>query len=155
MNGFIFVAMLGHTQVGFQKEVNYYFKTNTYLKSKKALARAPAACLNFNCMLILIPVCRNILVLVRKAFFFSRTLRKVFINISHSSIQLIFSASRVTPSEIFKNLRKEMYWITILKLINCALMRLLFLLESIFWLIFLMFYYFQILINLTSYYQQN
>ena len=50
----------------------------TNLKTKKALARAPAACLNFNCMLILIPVCRNILVLVRKAFFFSRTLRKVF-----------------------------------------------------------------------------
>ena len=50
----------------------------TNLKTKKALARAPAACLNFNCMLILIPVCRNILVLVRKAFFFSRTLRKVY-----------------------------------------------------------------------------
>ncbi|CAH2223179.1 cytochrome b-245 heavy chain [Pelobates cultripes] len=30
-----------------------------------ALARAPAACLNFNCLLILLPVCRNLLSFLR------------------------------------------------------------------------------------------
>lgn len=34
-------------------------------QSALALARAPAACLNFNCMLILLPVCRNLLSFLR------------------------------------------------------------------------------------------
>ncbi|XP_025227731.1 cytochrome b-245 heavy chain isoform X2 [Theropithecus gelada] len=36
-----------------------------FVISALALARAPAACLNFNCMLILLPVCRNLLSFLR------------------------------------------------------------------------------------------
>ncbi|XP_006918325.1 cytochrome b-245 heavy chain [Pteropus alecto] len=42
-----------------------YFYTRKLLGSALALARAPAACLNFNCMLILLPVCRNLLSFLR------------------------------------------------------------------------------------------
>lgn len=42
-----------------------YNYTRKLLGSALALARAPAACLNFNCMLILLPVCRNLLSLLR------------------------------------------------------------------------------------------
>lgn len=43
---------------------------NIYSPSQSALAwaRAPAAVLNFNCMLILLPVCRNLLSLIRGSF---------------------------------------------------------------------------------------
>lgn len=37
-------------------------------QSALAWARAPAAVLNFNCMLILLPVCRNLLSLIRGSF---------------------------------------------------------------------------------------
>uniref|UniRef100_A0A8C9F5K8 Uncharacterized protein n=1 Tax=Pavo cristatus TaxID=9049 RepID=A0A8C9F5K8_PAVCR len=37
-----------------------FFYTRVLLGRALALARAPAACLNFNCMLILLPVCRNL-----------------------------------------------------------------------------------------------
>ncbi|XP_066105731.1 cytochrome b-245 heavy chain [Saccopteryx bilineata] len=42
-----------------------FFYTRELLGSALALARAPAACLNFNCMLILLPVCRNLLSFLR------------------------------------------------------------------------------------------
>ncbi|XP_021008813.1 cytochrome b-245 heavy chain [Mus caroli] len=42
-----------------------YNYTRKLLGSALALARAPAACLNFNCMLILLPVCRNLLSFLR------------------------------------------------------------------------------------------
>ncbi|ELW65804.1 Cytochrome b-245 heavy chain [Tupaia chinensis] len=42
-----------------------FFYTRRLLGSALALARAPAACLNFNCMLILLPVCRNLLSFLR------------------------------------------------------------------------------------------
>ncbi|KAM6143705.1 NADPH oxidase 2 [Erethizon dorsatum] len=42
-----------------------YFYTRKLLGKALALARAPAACLNFNCMLILLPVCRNLLSFLR------------------------------------------------------------------------------------------
>uniref|UniRef100_A0A8I5NAJ4 NADPH oxidase 2 n=1 Tax=Papio anubis TaxID=9555 RepID=A0A8I5NAJ4_PAPAN len=42
-----------------------FFYTRKLLGSALALARAPAACLNFNCMLILLPVCRNLLSFLR------------------------------------------------------------------------------------------
>ncbi|MBZ3870721.1 Cytochrome b-245 heavy chain [Sciurus carolinensis] len=45
-------------------EEKYYY-TRKLLGSALALARAPAACLNFNCMLILLPVCRNLLSFLR------------------------------------------------------------------------------------------
>lgn len=38
------------------------------LQSALAWARAPAAVLNFNCLLILLPVCRNLLSLIRGNF---------------------------------------------------------------------------------------
>ncbi|KAG7261069.1 hypothetical protein CRUP_031664 [Coryphaenoides rupestris] len=53
--------------------VQFYinFLTDKWLYTRELLgqalpwARAPAACLNFNCMLILLPVCRNLLSMVR------------------------------------------------------------------------------------------
>ncbi|KAM6284630.1 NADPH oxidase 2 [Spheniscus humboldti] len=42
-----------------------FFYTRVLLGRALALARAPAACLNFNCMLILLPVCRNLLSFLR------------------------------------------------------------------------------------------
>lgn len=41
------------------------FNISISLQRALALARAPAACLNFNCMLILLPVCRNLLSFLR------------------------------------------------------------------------------------------
>ncbi|XP_062982572.1 cytochrome b-245 heavy chain [Elgaria multicarinata webbii] len=42
-----------------------FFYTRELLGPFLALARAPAACLNFNCMLVLLPVCRNLLSFLR------------------------------------------------------------------------------------------
>ncbi|XP_042562291.1 cytochrome b-245 heavy chain [Clupea harengus] len=42
-----------------------YFYTRVLLGDALSWARAPAACLNFNCMLILLPVCRNLLSFLR------------------------------------------------------------------------------------------
>lgn len=54
-----------------------FFYTRHLLGSALAWARAPAAVLNFNCMLILLPVCRNLLSLLRGSFVrCSRTMRK-------------------------------------------------------------------------------
>lgn len=54
-----------------------YFYTRHLLGSALAWARAPAAVLNFNCMLILLPVCRNLLSLIRGSFVCcGRTMRK-------------------------------------------------------------------------------
>ncbi|KAK2848933.1 hypothetical protein Q5P01_008767 [Channa striata] len=54
-----------------------FFYTRHLLGSALPWARAPAAVLNFNCMLILLPVCRNLLSLIRGSFVCcSRTMRK-------------------------------------------------------------------------------
>uniref|UniRef100_A0A3B5MEA7 NADPH oxidase 1 n=1 Tax=Xiphophorus couchianus TaxID=32473 RepID=A0A3B5MEA7_9TELE len=54
-----------------------FYYTRHLLGSALAWARAPAAVLNFNCMLILLPVCRNLLSLLRGSFVrCSRTMRK-------------------------------------------------------------------------------
>uniref|UniRef100_A0A8C4DKW3 NADPH oxidase 2 n=1 Tax=Dicentrarchus labrax TaxID=13489 RepID=A0A8C4DKW3_DICLA len=45
--------------------VERWFYTRVLLGQALSWARAPAACLNFNCMLILLPVCRNLLTLLR------------------------------------------------------------------------------------------
>ncbi|KAJ8015726.1 hypothetical protein DPEC_G00029130 [Dallia pectoralis] len=51
--------------------------TRHILGSALSWARAPAAVLNFNCMLILLPVCRNLLSLIRGSFMCcGRTIRK-------------------------------------------------------------------------------
>ncbi|XP_006083015.1 cytochrome b-245 heavy chain [Myotis lucifugus] len=50
-----------------------FFYTRKLLGSALALARAPAACLNFNCMLILLPVCRNLLSFLRGSSKFCST----------------------------------------------------------------------------------
>uniref|UniRef100_A0ABM5FY60 NADPH oxidase 2 n=1 Tax=Pogona vitticeps TaxID=103695 RepID=A0ABM5FY60_9SAUR len=42
-----------------------FYYTRELLGPYLALARAPAACLNFNCMLVLLPVCRNLLSFLR------------------------------------------------------------------------------------------
>lgn len=51
----------------------YYIVRSVYVGFQSALswARAPAAVLNFNCMLILLPVCRNLLSLIRGSFLVS------------------------------------------------------------------------------------
>uniref|UniRef100_A0A8C5WU11 Ferric oxidoreductase domain-containing protein n=1 Tax=Laticauda laticaudata TaxID=8630 RepID=A0A8C5WU11_LATLA len=48
----------------YDKGLLYYY-TRELLGPYLALARAPAACLNFNCLLILLPVCRNLLSFLR------------------------------------------------------------------------------------------
>ncbi|XP_026213620.1 NADPH oxidase 1 [Anabas testudineus] len=54
-----------------------FFYTRHLIGSALSWARAPAAVLNFNCMLILLPVCRNLLSLLRGSFVCcSRTMRK-------------------------------------------------------------------------------
>ncbi|XP_029296857.1 NADPH oxidase 1 [Cottoperca gobio] len=54
-----------------------YYYTRHLLGSALSWARAPAAVLNFNCMLILLPVCRNLLSLFRGSFVCcGRTMRK-------------------------------------------------------------------------------
>lgn len=60
INVFLFVKFY---QV-YALEDKYYY-TRRLLGSALALARAPAACLNFNCMLFLLPVCRNLLSFLR------------------------------------------------------------------------------------------
>ncbi|XP_056294934.1 NADPH oxidase 1 [Pseudoliparis swirei] len=54
-----------------------FFYTRHILGHALAWARAPAAVLNFNCLLILLPVCRNLLSLLRGSFVCcGRTMRK-------------------------------------------------------------------------------
>uniref|UniRef100_A0AAQ5Y1H8 FAD-binding FR-type domain-containing protein n=1 Tax=Amphiprion ocellaris TaxID=80972 RepID=A0AAQ5Y1H8_AMPOC len=72
INIFLFVWYYFFYDLGDQ-----FFYTRHLLGSALAWARAPAAVLNFNCMLILLPVCRNLLSLIRGSFVCcSRTMRK-------------------------------------------------------------------------------
>ncbi|XP_071368954.1 cytochrome b-245 heavy chain [Centroberyx affinis] len=59
INAFLFV----HFYMAFLTEKWFY--TRVLLGHALSWARAPAACLNFNCMLILLPVCRNLLSFLR------------------------------------------------------------------------------------------
>ncbi|XP_033991248.1 cytochrome b-245 heavy chain [Trematomus bernacchii] len=59
INAFLFV----HFYMAFLLE--RWFYTRVLLGHALSWARAPAACLNFNCMLILLPVCRNLLSFLR------------------------------------------------------------------------------------------
>uniref|UniRef100_H3C1W5 NADPH oxidase 1 n=1 Tax=Tetraodon nigroviridis TaxID=99883 RepID=H3C1W5_TETNG len=63
INIFLFVWFYLFYDLGDQ-----FFYTRHLLGSALAWARAPAAVLNFNCMLILLPVCRNLLSLLRGSF---------------------------------------------------------------------------------------
>uniref|UniRef100_M3YLX9 NADPH oxidase 2 n=1 Tax=Mustela putorius furo TaxID=9669 RepID=M3YLX9_MUSPF len=60
MNVFLFIRFYRFYDI----EPQYYY-TRKLLGFALPLARAPAACLNFNCMLILLPVCRNLLSFLR------------------------------------------------------------------------------------------
>ncbi|XP_070818654.1 NADPH oxidase 1 [Chaetodon trifascialis] len=72
INIFLFVWFYLFYDLGDQ-----FFYTRHLLGSALAWARAPAAVLNFNCMLILLPVCRNLLSLLRGSFVCcGRTMRK-------------------------------------------------------------------------------
>ncbi|XP_069026921.1 NADPH oxidase 1 [Embiotoca jacksoni] len=72
INIFLFVWFYFFYDLGDQ-----FFYTRHLLGSALAWARAPAAVLNFNCLLILLPVCRNLLSLIRGSFVCcSRTMRK-------------------------------------------------------------------------------
>ncbi|XP_020776457.1 cytochrome b-245 heavy chain [Boleophthalmus pectinirostris] len=59
INAFLFV----HFYMAFLTPKWFY--TRVLLGQALSWARAPAACLNFNCMLILLPVCRNLLSFLR------------------------------------------------------------------------------------------
>ncbi|XP_026878391.2 NADPH oxidase 1 [Electrophorus electricus] len=63
INVFLFVYFYSFYDLGPQ-----FFYTHQLLGSALSWARAPAAVLNFNCMLILLPVCRNLLSLIRGNF---------------------------------------------------------------------------------------
>ncbi|XP_016100105.1 cytochrome b-245 heavy chain-like [Sinocyclocheilus grahami] len=72
INIFLFVYYYLFYDLGPQFEY-----TRELLGSALAWARAPAAVLNFNCMLILLPVCRNLLSLLRGSFICcGRSMRK-------------------------------------------------------------------------------
>ncbi|XP_005901076.1 NADPH oxidase 1 isoform X2 [Bos mutus] len=72
LNVFLFV----HAFLSFEKATKYYY-TRQILGSALAWARASARCLNFNSMLILLPVCRNLLSFLRgTCSFYRSTLRK-------------------------------------------------------------------------------
>ncbi|KAF6732443.1 Cytochrome b-245 heavy chain [Oryzias melastigma] len=72
LNTFLFVWYYLY----YDQDESFYY-TRHLLGSALAWARAPAAVLNFNCMLILLPVCRNLLSLIRGSFVCcSRTMRK-------------------------------------------------------------------------------
>uniref|UniRef100_UPI003AAA8FAC NADPH oxidase 1 isoform X1 n=1 Tax=Centroberyx gerrardi TaxID=166262 RepID=UPI003AAA8FAC len=72
INIFLFVWFYFFYDLGDQ-----FFYTRHILGSALAWARAPAAVLNFNCLLILLPVCRNLLSLLRGSFMCcGRTMRK-------------------------------------------------------------------------------
>uniref|UniRef100_A0A3P8UTD4 NADPH oxidase 1 n=1 Tax=Cynoglossus semilaevis TaxID=244447 RepID=A0A3P8UTD4_CYNSE len=72
VNIFLFVWYYFYYDLG-----DEFFYTRHLLGSALAWARAPAAVLNFNCMLILLPVCRNLLSLIRGSFMCcGRTIRK-------------------------------------------------------------------------------
>ncbi|XP_055500560.1 cytochrome b-245 heavy chain [Leucoraja erinacea] len=60
INAFLFV----HFYFVYDDGLKFYY-TRELVGPALAWARAPAACLNFNCMLILLPVCRNLLSFVR------------------------------------------------------------------------------------------
>uniref|UniRef100_UPI00398EA13E cytochrome b-245 heavy chain n=1 Tax=Pristiophorus japonicus TaxID=55135 RepID=UPI00398EA13E len=60
INAFLFV----HYFFVYEDGQKFYY-TRELVGSALAWARAPAACLNFNCMLILLPVCRNLLSFLR------------------------------------------------------------------------------------------
>ncbi|CAL8263260.1 unnamed protein product [Lota lota] len=72
INIFLFVWFYLFYDLGQQ-----FFYTRHLLGSALSWARAPAAVLNFNCLLILLPVCRNLLSLIRGSFMCcGRTMRK-------------------------------------------------------------------------------
>ncbi|XP_031442741.1 NADPH oxidase 1 [Clupea harengus] len=72
INIFLFVYFYFFYDLGDQ-----FIYTRHVLGSALAWARAPAAVLNFNCLLILLPVCRNLLSLIRGSFICcGRTMRK-------------------------------------------------------------------------------
>uniref|UniRef100_H0VSY4 NADPH oxidase 1 n=1 Tax=Cavia porcellus TaxID=10141 RepID=H0VSY4_CAVPO len=72
LNVFLFVQ----TFLKYEKSDEYYY-TREILGTALAVARASARCLNFNSMLILVPVCRNLLSFLRgTCSFCNRTLRK-------------------------------------------------------------------------------
>ncbi|EHB12428.1 NADPH oxidase 1 [Heterocephalus glaber] len=72
LNIFLFV----NTFLKYEKSDEYFY-TREILGTALAMARASARCLNFNSMLILVPVCRNLLSFLRgTCSFCSRTLRK-------------------------------------------------------------------------------
>ncbi|XP_036404541.1 NADPH oxidase 1 isoform X2 [Megalops cyprinoides] len=72
INIFLFVYFYLFYDLGDQ-----FYYTRHILGSALAWARAPAAVLNFNCLLILLPVCRNLLSLLRGSFMCcGRSMRK-------------------------------------------------------------------------------
>ncbi|XP_048191788.1 NADPH oxidase 1 [Perognathus longimembris pacificus] len=72
LNVYLFVSAF----LNFEKNEKYYY-TREILGTALAVARATARCLNFNSMLVLIPVCRNLLSFLRgTCSFCNRTLRK-------------------------------------------------------------------------------
>ncbi|EDM07037.1 NADPH oxidase 1, isoform CRA_b [Rattus norvegicus] len=72
LNIFLFVYVF----LNYEKSDKYYY-TREILGTALALARASALCLNFNSMVILIPVCRNLLSFLRgTCSFCNHTLRK-------------------------------------------------------------------------------
>ena len=63
LNVYLFVSWY----ITYETHPKYFYIREFVIGKGLAWARAPAALLNLNCMLILLPVCRNLLSYFRKA----------------------------------------------------------------------------------------
>ncbi|KAJ8281706.1 hypothetical protein COCON_G00042250 [Conger conger] len=96
-----------------------FYYTRHILGAALAWARAPAAVLNFNCLLILLPVCRNLLSLLRGSFMCcGRSMRKqldkniTFHKLVAYMIGLmtaVHTVAHLLNMEWFKNSRRALY----------------------------------------------
>ncbi|XP_056455946.1 NADPH oxidase 1 [Gadus chalcogrammus] len=114
INIFLFVWFYFFYDLGDQ-----FYYTRHLLGSALAWARAPAAVLNFNCLLILLPVCRNLLSLIRGSFMCcGRTMRKQLDkNISFHKLvaymiglmTAVHTIAHLLNVEWYNNSRRRMY----------------------------------------------
>ncbi|XP_059918923.1 NADPH oxidase 1 [Gadus macrocephalus] len=114
INIFLFVWYYFYYDLGDQ-----FYYTRHLLGSALAWARAPAAVLNFNCLLILLPVCRNLLSLIRGSFMCcGRTMRKQLDkNISFHKLvaymiglmTAVHTIAHLLNVEWYNNSRRRMY----------------------------------------------
>uniref|UniRef100_A0A672N3J9 Cytochrome b-245 heavy chain-like n=1 Tax=Sinocyclocheilus grahami TaxID=75366 RepID=A0A672N3J9_SINGR len=104
INIFLFVYYYLFYDLGPQFEY-----TRELLGSALAWARAPAAVLNFNCMLILLPVCRNLLSLLRGSFIYFALLKQLDKNLTFHKLVAYMIALMTAVHTVAHLLNAEWY----------------------------------------------